>query len=96
MYAPFGHSLATYAAIAFPNRSAFIPSVPDCSESREDMKKVLEDHCVLKGYVDFVGAQFHKAIDDEQQGHDKQVGREKQQQRTKGRCEVRSGSAPKK
>lgn len=37
------------------------------------MKRVLEDHRVLKGYVDFVGAQFHKAIDDEQQGHDKQV-----------------------
>lgn len=37
------------------------------------MKRVLEDHRVLKGYVDFVGAQFHRAIDDEQQGHDKQV-----------------------
>eukprot|EP00752_Nemacystus_decipiens_P007835 g7000.t1 len=43
------------------------------SSKREDMKRVLEDHRVLKGYVDFVGAQFHKAIDDEQQGHDKQV-----------------------
>eukprot|EP00903_Cladosiphon_okamuranus_P020583 g18894.t1 len=40
---------------------------------REHMKKVLEDHRVLKGYVDFVGAQFHKVIDDEQLGHDKQV-----------------------
>lgn len=37
------------------------------------MKRVLEDHRVLKGYVDFVGAQFHRAIDDEQQGHDKQA-----------------------
>lgn len=38
------------------------------------MKRVMQDHRVLKGYVDFVGAQYHKAIDDEQQGHDKQVG----------------------
>ncbi|CAB1115621.1 unnamed protein product [Ectocarpus sp. CCAP 1310/34] len=41
--------------------------------SREDMKRVLEDHRILTGYVDFVGAQFHKAIDHEQAGHDKQV-----------------------
>ncbi|CAM9928579.1 unnamed protein product, partial [Ectocarpus sp. 12 AP-2014] len=40
---------------------------------REDMKRVLEDHRILTGYVDFVGAQFHKAIDHEQAGHDKQV-----------------------
>ncbi|CAN0090429.1 unnamed protein product [Ectocarpus fasciculatus] len=37
------------------------------------MKRVLEDHRILTGYVDFVGAQFHKAIDHEQAGHDKQV-----------------------
>ncbi|CAM9251968.1 unnamed protein product, partial [Ectocarpus sp. 4 AP-2014] len=43
------------------------------SKSREDMKRVLEDHHILTGYVDFVGAQFHKAIDHEQAGHDKQV-----------------------
>lgn len=42
--------------------------------AREDMKRVLEDHRVLSGYVDFVSTQFHKAIDDEQLGHDKQVG----------------------
>ncbi|CAM9459794.1 unnamed protein product [Ectocarpus sp. 12 AP-2014] len=43
------------------------------SKSREDMRRVLEDHRILTGYVDFVGAQFHKAIDHEQAGHDKQV-----------------------
>lgn len=37
------------------------------------MKKVLEDHRILKGYVDFVATQYLKAIDDEQQVHDKQV-----------------------
>lgn len=37
------------------------------------MKRVLEDHRILTGYVDFVGAQFHKVIDHEQAGHDKQV-----------------------
>lgn len=37
------------------------------------MKKVVEDHHILKGYVDFVGNQYHKAIDEEQQVHDKQV-----------------------
>lgn len=46
---------------------------PNCREVREEMKRVLEDHQVLKGYVDFIRTQFHKAIDDEQTGHDKQV-----------------------
>lgn len=50
-----------------------IASPPVRAWGREDMKRVLEDHRILTGYVDFVGAQFHKAIDHEQAGHDKQV-----------------------
>ena len=49
------------------------PHLVNSTQRREDMKKILEDHRVLKGYVDFIGAQYHKAIDHQEQGHDKQV-----------------------
>lgn len=38
------------------------------------MQKIVEDNQVLSRYVRFMGDQYHKALEDEQQQHDKQVG----------------------
>ena len=37
------------------------------------MEQVVEDQQLLRSYVEFVGAQCHRAIEDEQQQYNKQV-----------------------